>query len=333
MLFIGEQAVLIEVQQSTDQYLIGNEIFATLPTKILNKIQITANWNRALRYLNDKNEKFNQLGFALIRFDLYLKDELIICLSKNSFEQKILNQTKFQNEFLSQIFNFRNRNQQLQISKPFPQNFDLEVVQEFLPDLNRCWISDNFPLKNHKFKILFKQNFDFKIEKTKYGQVIYYSNFDFQNWDLFDLKSNLFYQEGRYQFNVEVCLKLISEKSDLKIDFLNHLIIAIQTTHDVPEQHKNWHLFNVTNDYQYLVTELKQIFEKQNLIQGLDYLEGLFKELQNNYFSILFANLETKKTFFQFIKNSEEKTKLQELISRYGIFNSKEFASEFSESQ
>ncbi|PPE06058.1 hypothetical protein [Williamsoniiplasma lucivorax] len=318
MLYIGEQAVLIEVQTKDDLYLIGDEIFEVLPNKIASGILSSANWNRALRYKNNHHDQFHHLGYFLIRFELYLKDRQIICLSKNSFEQKILQQNKFQNEFLQEIFTFRNRN--LKHFKPstIPVDVDdMNLVDQINLDFNRVWMSDNYQVNKSKFKLYFKTG-PFAFEQNKHNQTIYYfENKHFQNWDLIDFKTSLFYLQGSFGLNVQAHLILEKENKQLAQEIMEQLVNEIKNSQTIKTNLKPWHLYNVTQDEQIIIATLNELGKQLEYTELIDYLNQLFKTLKINYFPLLFANPEIQKIFTKTAKTEASQSDLQKNIARF----------------
>ncbi|AVP49659.1 hypothetical protein [Williamsoniiplasma luminosum] len=321
MLYIGEQAILVEVQKHASTFLIGDETFDLLPNKIENAILSSANWNRALKYTNTNHPLFTLIGYFMIRFEIYLSDNKIVCLSKNSFEQKILNQSKFQNEFLQEIFDFRNRNLKHFQVKSLPSNVEtLNIIEKIDLNLNHVWMGENYKPDKTKYKVYFKTG-KFSFEQNSRNQSIYsFENENFQNWDLIDFKTGMFYLQGEFNLNVSVNLTFEKEDKILAQEIMKQLVAEINTSDDFTPDTKPWHLYNVTRNEEIIVETFEKYANNFEYLELTDYLNQLFKTIKINFFPTIFANKAIQKLLFQIAQTDESKTDLENNIQRFNLW-------------
>lgn len=327
MIFIGEQAVLIEIKQKNnlEKYLIGDQYFENLNSEILSKIFCSANWNRALKYLTIEDSQYKHLGYFMIRFQLYLnkQKQKIVCLTKKGFEQNIINQKKFQVEFIKDIFNFRNRNRNnYPLRKIDDYSTNIEFIDELIINFNRCFVSNNVSFyKKDKFRIIFKYDSEFGFEHSRTNQLVYYFPFNMGNIDILDIKNKIAYSFGTFCLNNEcVSVSLITKwfVDDLIQSFFNQAIWYIKNSL-LTKELLNWHMFNITNDNNFLKNEIVNLTSKVLLNDFIKNIDKISKILKINYWPLILSDPVLMKIVVNCYQNPDDQGKIESLFIRYSI--------------
>ncbi|WP_031542224.1 hypothetical protein [Mesoplasma photuris] len=337
MYYLNNQSVLIEiktiVEKNKHKYLIGDQIYASIPQSILEISEIGANWNRALKYFTiETNLEIIKTGYYMINFDIFLdfikKD--ISLITKNFFFQKIINQSLFHESFMHNIFKFKNRNLKFEDDHNIGFNeideYNISVLSEKknLQKIDRFLSSKKIDSRNIKYKDLFVISNDFKIEITDKNQRVYYvklSNLKskypiIKKVKLIDLKKGIFYIDNVFNWKHEIKAELFFEYKKLATQITEAIIEEIKF--NSPKSELNWHLYNLTENTKYIIEEIETIFSKDDFIDSFNLMLEMFKNLKLNYLKIILENSELSNYLMSFAKTETDIEMFKNIKIRYG---------------
>ncbi|PPE04911.1 hypothetical protein EELLY_v1c05970 [Entomoplasma ellychniae] len=120
MYYFDKQNILIEIKEVIVKeqllFLVGDEIFSNIPDKYLKTAFIPVNWNRALKFLTkidkDLQCEIIRTGYMPLEIHIYLDfiNKTTALLTQDNFFYQIIEKPLFKNQFMKQVFDFKNRN-------------------------------------------------------------------------------------------------------------------------------------------------------------------------------------------------------------------------------
>ncbi|WFQ93202.1 hypothetical protein MFERI15181_00092 [Mycoplasma feriruminatoris] len=324
MFYYSTHSVLIQINKENDYYLIGDQKYLQVPSYVLNSLYTSANWNRALKYYCLKGDL---IGYYMLKFDIYLdfKTNSLNLLTKNSFFNQIINQTRFQTEFIQKVLDHKHRhrlvlNNNINIDEQFINDHNPIVFQDILrmQSIDRFLITDQIDLYKYKFKDLFVLSDKFEFVITNKNQRIYKIPRTLLNIDtkpiFIDLTNYKAYLNTTLNWSNQIVLE-IEYEDFININNLKNQLIELFKTNF--KTNSNWHLYNLTLDQIYLVLAINEVFENNSFVVSIKLLEDTFKKLLINYFFMIFRSKELISLLKTYIKTDEDNLIFNNLINRY----------------
>nr|VZR96997.1 hypothetical protein MF5295_00093 [Mycoplasma feriruminatoris] len=324
MFYYSTHSVLIQINKENDYYLIGDQKYLQVPSYVLNSLYTSANWNRALKYYCLKGDL---IGYYMLKVDIYLdfKTNSLNLLTKNSFFNQIINQTRFQTEFIQKVLDHKHRhrlvlNNNINIDEQFINDHNPIVFQDILrmQSIDRFLITDQIDLDKYKFKDLFVLSDKFEFVITNKNQRIYKIPRTLLNIDtkpiFIDLTNYKAYLNTTLNWSHQIVLE-IEYEDFININNLKNQLIELFKTNF--KTNSNWHLYNLTLDQIYLVLAIKEVFENNSFVVSIKLLEDTFKKLLINYFFTIFRSKELISLLKTYIKTDEDNLIFNNLINRY----------------
>ncbi|WFQ91507.1 hypothetical protein MFERI14815_00093 [Mycoplasma feriruminatoris] len=324
MFYYSTHSVLIQINKENDYYLIGDQKYLQVPSYVLNSLYTSANWNRALKYYCLKGDL---IGYYMLKVDIYLdfKTNSFNLLTKNSFFNQIINQTRFQTEFIQKVLDHKHRhrlvlNNNINIDEQFIDDHNPIIFQDILrmQSIDRFLITDQIDLDKYKFKDLFVLSDKFEFVITNKNQRIYKIPRTLLNIDtkpiFIDLTNYKAYLNTTLNWSHQIVLE-IEYEDFININNLKNQLIELFKTNF--KTNSNWHLYNLTLDQIYLVLAIKEVFENNSFVVSIKLLEDTFKKLLINYFFIIFRSKELISLLKTYIKTDEDNLIFNNLINRY----------------
>ncbi|WP_026389252.1 hypothetical protein [[Acholeplasma] multilocale] len=337
MFYFDHQSVLIEIKVINNNgvisYLIGNEEYSNVPQSILDLAFVPANWNRALKFFTIETDKeVVATGYYMISFDIYLDfiKQSTIFLTKNYFFQKIVEQEFFAKNFMPNIFKFKNRNKNVSsnkegINQEFIETYNIQNAKTPAKDMSihRHLVHEGFDLNKFKFKDVFVISNRFELVQTNKNQRIYYLPKELlledysilDKIDYVDLDRGVFTLNTTLEWSYNIVAEFYFENSLLA----NQLITNVEKllSENIDKDTVYWHLFNITNNYQYLVKGIEVAFEGIDFETAIKNIEKIFRELKLNYLTYILDNKATFNTLSKYAVNNDEIDLLNTILKRY----------------
>lgn len=297
MFYLFTKSILIEIGIYNQQYYIGNQIYKSIPASIINNCYSSANWNRALKYKNNREDE-NEIDqkYFMLDVNVYwnLSSNKIELVSNIFFFNEIINFQHFFSTFLDLMLSHYFKHT---LSFPTVKKIDPKFIKKFKPEIfknnlkienidNFLITNNNLNFKNKKFKsISILQDAEFSWETNKLNQIVYvfpksaFTNISLVEYaDFVDLNKNEFYINSLSKINSKLILELCLYSYESNKKIIKLMIKIINKSND---KLKNWHLYNLTNEKSYLIKELSKI-SKMN-VEINSYLKEVYPKLKRNY--------------------------------------------------
>ncbi|WP_156923128.1 hypothetical protein [Mesoplasma chauliocola] len=288
------KSILIEIGFADKKFYIGDQEYFSIPNSVIENSYSSANWNRTLKY-KISNQELDKKYYMLdveVYWDLHKNN--IKFTSKIFFFNNILNSNNFLLNFANVLFSHYFKHT---LTFDENKNIDIKFIEKYKPEISRDVLRinkiNNFVIFNNKFEfedkkfkqiwLISEKEFSWKINKQ--NQIIYTipkkvipKELSNNMIDFVNLETGIFYLNSKSKLNNKLVLELSFPETKIAKIISEEIINIIKKSND---KYKNWHLFNLTNDFNYIQSELDVIEKSGKNIEV--YLKNVYKELKRNY--------------------------------------------------